>query len=287
MGGKRKLTFNEVKYFIESFEGYKLLSEEYIDSHTKLNIECPLGHIYPVTFNNFKAGHRCNKCMQLIVNNKMKVDFEKLILFFKELDLSPMFIKEDYKNQNSKLDYICNKHESYGIQTTSYNSVYRGKYICNYCNIESKIGENGSNWKGGITTLNKYMREILYDWKKNILQKYNYTCTVTGQSKHYMEIHHLYNFSTILNKTTKELNIKIKRNIGDYAVEDLSLIKEKLIEKHTLNIGILICKDIHKLFHNVYGNKNNTPEQFEEFKTRLKSGEFNLFLQEHNLKLTI
>ena len=39
----KKLTYREVKEYIESFD-YKLLSEEYIDNKTKLKMICPCGH---------------------------------------------------------------------------------------------------------------------------------------------------------------------------------------------------------------------------------------------------
>lgn len=38
----RKLTYQEVKEYIESFN-YKLLSEEYVDNKTKLKMLCPCG----------------------------------------------------------------------------------------------------------------------------------------------------------------------------------------------------------------------------------------------------
>ena len=42
----KKLTYEYVKNYIESFEGYKLLSEEYKNAHIKLQLKCPEGHIF-------------------------------------------------------------------------------------------------------------------------------------------------------------------------------------------------------------------------------------------------
>ena len=61
-----KLSYDEVKSRIESVDGYKLLSDTYVNSMTKIKIlhdEC--GSIYEVTFNNFMRGKRCPHCANL------------------------------------------------------------------------------------------------------------------------------------------------------------------------------------------------------------------------------
>lgn len=40
--------------------------------------------------------------------------------------------------------------------------------------------------------------------------------------------------------------------------------------------GITLCEDCHKQFHKLYGMRNNTKEQFEEFKIKYKNGELAL-----------
>jgi hypothetical protein len=44
----KKLTYEFVKEKIESVDGYKLLSKEYIDCMSKLSIQCNKGHQYYV-----------------------------------------------------------------------------------------------------------------------------------------------------------------------------------------------------------------------------------------------
>lgn len=51
----------EVKKILES-ENYKLLSDTVSRMSQKIKVECPNGHIYETTFNNFKIGRRCAIC---------------------------------------------------------------------------------------------------------------------------------------------------------------------------------------------------------------------------------
>jgi len=59
--GKKKLTYEYVKEEIEK-ERYKLLSNEYINAKTKLELECPKGHKYEVKWNKWQQGTRCPIC---------------------------------------------------------------------------------------------------------------------------------------------------------------------------------------------------------------------------------
>ncbi|AII28059.1 homing endonuclease [Bacillus phage Bobb] len=57
----KKFSYSFVKEFVES-KGYTLLSESYSNAHELLNICCPSGHRYMVSFNSFKRGTRCSQC---------------------------------------------------------------------------------------------------------------------------------------------------------------------------------------------------------------------------------
>jgi hypothetical protein len=55
-----KFTYKYVKQIVENVDGYKLLSTEYIGSGNKIKIQCDKGHIFEMSFVNFKSGHRCS-----------------------------------------------------------------------------------------------------------------------------------------------------------------------------------------------------------------------------------
>lgn len=83
----RKLTYEEVKHFIEveSGSGCKLLSKEYINSKEKLKIQCKCGEHFHITFNHFKRDkkYQCNTCGYKITGLKTKKSKEK---FAKEVE---------------------------------------------------------------------------------------------------------------------------------------------------------------------------------------------------------
>lgn len=73
---KKKLSYEEVKSYIESF-GYKLLSKEYINNSIPLSIKCQKGHVFDRTFNNFKNNKECPICNQTRGEKKISEVLDK------------------------------------------------------------------------------------------------------------------------------------------------------------------------------------------------------------------
>ena len=122
----------------------------------------------------------------------------------------------------------------------------------------------------------KLFRAHIYDWKKDSIEKCNYCCILTGSKD--FDIHHLYGFNLICDEVFSKLEelSKLKSdNIEDYTKEELDEILEifqKIHNKYPL--GICIRKDIHKLFHKIYGAGGNTLEQWNNFVERYKNNEY-------------
>lgn len=101
-----------------------------------------------------------------------------------------------------------------------------------------------------------------------VLARDNYTCCLTG-SKTDLIVHHLISFNTIVNESIQETKIPLLRKLSDYDDnKDFLLLKEAVLDKHTTSIGITLTREVHNLFHSLYGKGNNTLEQFEEFYRR-------------------
>jgi len=102
---------------------------------------------------------------------------------------------------------------------------------------ESKKGDKSWNWKGGISSSMQKIRNSLELklWKKACLERDNYTCQKTGVRGGKLAVHHIKNFSQYIELRTSITN------------------------------GITLGFEIHKIFHKIYGIKNNTREQLDEF----------------------
>jgi len=196
-----------------------------------------------------------------------------------------ILLLQEYKSSQLPLKFICPKHPNI-IQEKSLNNLIFNRCSsgngCNICRIESLYGVGSYLWKGGIAPLNIYLRDYIVEWKKNSMASCNYKCAITGEK--FDDIHHLYSYNKILKEIIDECNLPIYTEISEYTKEELDLLKLKNIEIHGRHpLGVCLCKEVHKIYHNLYGD-DNTPEQFEEFKVRYNNGEFDTKLNKKQIK---
>ena len=301
-----------VDYFKEF--NVEVLSEEYINSNQKLKLKCFCGEIFERTFSKAKSNSPiCSDCnalkrhndalqpkLESIVNsgitileihdpNKMstdisficncgKIDRKSLKYLYKnpmcntcssnkkgyrinltndevaeiiETKSECKLISTDYENRTSKLTLLCKCGKQFYTYIDRF--LVDKKRQCNDCGILRRSGEGNPMWKGGITPETQKLRHSkeYINWRKSVFERDNYTCQCCGDSKGgNLQAHHILSFSEH---------------------EDLRL---------DVSNGITICSihhdfRYHDSFHHMYGTRNNTLEQLQEY-FDMKRTELNL-----------
>lgn len=157
------------------------------------------------------------------------------------------------------------------------NDVIRRGCICSQCSFEKRSGENCPSWRGGVSSLRLYFRSKINNWKRKVIKEGEYTCDITGEFGDF-EVHHLTSFNDIFLEFVEKYDIEIKTEISEYEREYLNYLGDMFGYYHDkIAQGVILRKDLHILFHNIYGrNKgDNTPEQYYEFKKDFKNGKYN------------
>ena len=182
----------------------------------------------------------CSKCKEL-----------KLMSSFSKESKSKDGYRSDCKackyNQNKLINLLvcleCGKQFTAMDKEQKFCSrVCMGKW-----KSKNLIGENNPNWNYNLTNEDRQNRRNIEGYSvftKQVLKRDNYTCQLSGKCGGELEVHHLNSYSW-----DKE-------------------------HRTDVNNGITLTKEIHRLFHKIYGNRHNTKEQFEEFKHRYHNGEF-------------
>lgn len=140
---------------------------------------------------------------------------------------------------DDKIEYICNKHPEYGIQTTTLYGMKRYDCNCKLCTVEKSNGCKHWNWQGGINDENDSIRKSweYKQWRQDVYKRDGFVCQKCGASGKDAKLnaHHILNFSN-----HEELRFDVSN-------------------------GITLCANCHREFHDVYNRRNNTKEQLEEF----------------------
>ena len=125
------IQYKDVKEYIESFK-YKLLTPEieYVNTHTHIIVQCDKEHNpYPVTFNSFKAGRRCQNCRM--------IQYEDVKEYVESVGYKLLTPESEYVDQHQRIMVQCDRgHKPY---STLFKNFRYGGRRCNLCDIENKI----------------------------------------------------------------------------------------------------------------------------------------------------
>jgi len=152
----------------------------------------------------------------------------------------PIYVREKISMNNSKY-WLGKKRGPISEETREKHRIARAKQIITKEHkikiAEGRMGSKNWMWKGGITSENDKVRKSRqYElWRNYCFERDNFTCQISGNSGGNLVVHHINNFSDF---------------------PELRLV---------INNGITLCEELHKEFHHIYGVKNNTEEQLNEF----------------------
>lgn len=136
----------------------------------------------------------------------------------------------------------------------------------------ARKGSENPNWRGGTSELYNHLRNSINDWKTMSMKTCGYKCVITGER--FDDIHHTYSFVNIVKDTLTNLGLPINQFINEYSEDELNLIEKECMRIHMENIGVCLRKDVHILFHQIYGKHDNTLEQFECFKSDYQTNKY-------------
>lgn len=133
--------------------------------------------------------------------------------------------------------------ECNSIKTLPRNNLISGCTKSCGCQHNPK-GEKSHNYNHNLTTEERIIKRNTpenREWEKLVKIRDNFTCQISGRRGGKLCSHHL---------------------------DGYNWCKEKRLD---INNGITLCEKVHKLFHRLYGKKNNTLEQFLDFKQKYQN----------------
>ena len=200
---------------------------------------------------------------------RSKKPFADVVKSFDELNFKLLANPEDYTNAETKLPFECNLHKGV-IQYKSYKDTLdsTGCQMCNNENKRRHTGENSNNWKGGICSLSVYLRSKILPWRDDSLKYFDYKCCLSGEKLH-LEVHHVYNFNMIVQEVLDFFEYPIYEETGKYSDKQLHNMANKCLELHyKYGYGVVVTKEIHNIYHSVYGREDGNFAQFKEFASK-------------------
>lgn len=194
--GNHILSIKEIKKKIQKISiGYNLISNVYENNRSKLDFQCPNGHIFKMSWGNFSQGHRCPECIRpgFIKQNIAFYDTYAHQISFAEI------IRRSKKDQKI-LEVKCKKCDKWFVPTRSavHSRIQslnnNGLGECNlYCSNKCKNSCSIYNTKlYQHNHPNKQTNDRPYqlEWAKVVKENAGFECERCG-SKDNLIAHHI------------------------------------------------------------------------------------------------
>ena len=238
----------------------EILSSDYSTCRTKITCKCNIdGKIWKSDWAKLSKGSGCPVCGGCLKLNIEEVK-NKLRLINPKIEI----VDDYYINSKNKMKCKCKICGNTWMMSFSSLSLGHG---CPNCHLINNSGINHHNWKGGVSNLSEFLRNSIKIWKIDSFKFYKNKSDISGIKQKNNVIHHLYNFSIIVNETLLYLKLKINKHVNEYSSIELDELIKTCVDLHYKHgLGVCLTKEEHDEFHRLYNKSNNTLEQYYEFK---------------------
>lgn len=126
----------------------------------------------------------------------------------------------------------------------------------------------------GYADFDKLFRGQISEWKKQSMVACDFQCVITHDKD--FQVHHVVNFKSILNEAYKimdDIGLLKSSKISNYSAEEIDKMIEIFRDVHSeYPLGVCVRKDLHDLFHSVYGRTGNSKLQWDDFVEKCEKG---------------
>ena len=110
-----------------------------------------------------------------------------------------------------------------------------------------------------------YLRKSTKPWKESCKRKHNGKCVVTG-TKDNLQVHHLQkSFMDMVDEALELASLDYRPKINQYDDSERQRLTDACKEVHSRYDGVPVCVKFHKKFHERYGIRGYTEEDFRKF----------------------
>lgn len=228
--------FNKNIYTIDNIRNYlkiinpttELVSDNVSNAKEICEWKClQHGEIFKKSWNEIKNGHyNCSKCSDVLRKkryDKRRNSLEDIKI--KALnDYNIEIISDEYINNLTLLDFICNKHKDKGVQKKAWATIISNKLPCTYCSKEDtlkKMTKSQEQFEKEVFETHGDKYEVISEYKTSA-QKVRCKCK----------------------KCNKEFEIKASHLIDGHGCRNCIKSKgEECIELFLLNNGIKYIRE--------------------------------------------
>lgn len=133
-GGHNKFTIERVRSMFEE-QGWRLLSDMYVNNNTKMKAVCPCGEEVEARLADVLRGRRCQKCKGKTNSAKFKTPDNELAAFCQQH--GHQFVRAWIEKRKTRIEYVC----KCGTQAKAYWTNFKKFPNCKKCGAAKISGD--------------------------------------------------------------------------------------------------------------------------------------------------